>query len=144
MNLSASIDIDRPVAEVFDYVMDVRHDVEWRTGIDESAFTSPESLGVGTTGSTRADNNGREMVVTWTVFEYQRGVLARWTLDSGPILGTGGYICEPAGSGTRFTLEAHVTPAGWYRLLGPIFGVIGRRGNRADVQKLKEILESTT
>ena len=70
------------------------------------------------------------------------GVLARWTLDSGPIKGTGGYICEPTGDDTRFTLEAHVTPTGWYRLLGPIFGMMGRRQNLSDVRKLKTILEN--
>jgi hypothetical protein len=31
--------------------------------------------------------------------------------------------------------------AGLYRLMGPVFGMIGRCQNRADVQKLKEILE---
>ena len=45
---------------------------------------------------------------------------------------------------TRFTLEAHVKPTGWYRLLGPIFGRIGLRQNLADVQRLKTLLEHTT
>lgn len=31
MDLSASIVLDRPAAEVFDYVVDVSHDSEWRT-----------------------------------------------------------------------------------------------------------------
>jgi hypothetical protein len=84
------------------------------------------------------------MVSSWTVFEYEPGILARWTLDSGPIRGTGGYICEEAGDKTRFTLEAHVKPTGWYRLLGPIFGRIGRRQNLTDVQRLKTLLEHTT
>ena len=52
------------------------------------------------------------MVQTWTVFEYEPGRLARWTLDSGPIRGYGGYICEPFGADTRFTLEARVKPDG--------------------------------
>jgi len=144
MNISATIFINRPVAEVFDYVMEVPHDAQWRTGVVEAAFTSDERLGVGATGFDRIEANGRNMVSRWTVFEYEPGVLARWTLDSGPIRGTGGYICEPAMDGTRFTLEAEVKPTGWYRLLGPIFGLIGRRQNRADVRKLKAILEGTT
>jgi hypothetical protein len=139
---SATIFIDRPSAEVFDYVMDVRHDAEWRTGVVEAAYTSDEPHGVGATGFDRIEANGREMVQTWTTFEYQPGVLARWTLDSGPIRGVGGYICDESGQGTSFTLEAHVKPAGWYRLLGPLFGIIGRRQNRGDVQKLKAILEA--
>jgi hypothetical protein len=143
MNISATIDIKRPAAEVFDFVMEVPHDSLWRTGVAEAAFTSEEPYGVGTTGFDRIKANGREMVSTWTVFEYEPGVLARWTLDSGPIEGTGGYICEEAGDETSFTLEAIVKPTGGYRLLGPIFGMIGRKQNQADVQKLKTTLEST-
>lgn len=144
MNLSATTVIDRPAAEVFDYVMEVPHDSRWRTGVVEAAFTSSEPLGVGTTGFDRIEANGRSMEAAWTVFEFEPGALARWTLDSGPIEGTGGYICEPAGDSTRFTIEAHVKPTGWYRLLGPVFGMIGRRQNRADVWKLKALLESNS
>ena len=144
MSQSATVVINRPTADVFEYVMDVPHDVEWRTGIVEAAFTSDEPIGVGTTGFDRVEANGRDMVATWTVFEYEPGVLARWTLDSGPIRGIGGYICEQSGDGTSFTLEAHVKPGGWYRLLGPVFGMIGQRQNREDVRKLKAILEGAT
>ena len=144
MNLTASIHIGSPTATVSAYVMDVTHDSEWRTGVVEAAFTSGPPIGVGTTGFDRIEANGREMVSTWTIFEYEPGLHARWTLDSGPIRGSGGYICDPVATGTVFTLEAQVKPLGWYRLLGPIFGMIGRKQNRADVQKLKAILETTT
>jgi hypothetical protein len=143
MNASASIIIHRPTGEVFDYVMEVSHDAEWRSGVVEAAFTSDGPPGVGTTGFDRIEANGREMVATWTVFAYDPGVFARWELDTGPIQGSGGYVCESVSEGTRFTLEAQVKPTGWYRLLGPIFGRIGRRQNLADVRTLKEILETT-
>lgn len=142
MDLSATIVIEQPTTEVFDYVMEVSHDAEWRTGVVEAGFTSDLPLGVGTTGFDRVATNGREMAAGWTVTEFEPGSHARWTLDSGPIKGTGGYICEGDGDNTRFTLEAHVTPTGFYRLIGPIFGVVGRRQNLADVRKLKTILEA--
>ena len=144
MNLTATITINRPASDVFDYVMEVRHDAQWRSDVVEASFTSDGPFGVGTTGFDRIEANGRSMVSSWTVFEYEPGILARWTLDSGPIRGIGGYICEEAGDDTRFTLEAHVKPAGWYRLLGPMFGRIGRRQNLVDVRRLKTLLEHTT
>lgn len=142
MNISATTVVNRPSTDVFDFVMDVPHDAQWRTGVVEAAFTSDDPPGVGTTGFDRVEANGREMVAAWTVFDFVPGQRARWTLDSGPIRGTGGYVCDPIPSGTQFTLEAEVKPSGWYRLLGPIFGMIGRRQNRSDVQRLKEILEA--
>lgn len=143
MDLSATIVIDRPATEVFDYVMAVPHDAEWRTGVVEADFTSDGPPGIGTTGFDRVEANGREMTANWTVSEFEPGGFARWTLDSGPILGTGGYICEPQDEKTKFTLEAHVTPTGWYRLMGPIFSRIGRRQNLSDVERLKSILEAS-
>ncbi len=40
MSQSATIVIDRPTADVFDYVMEIAHDADWRTGIVEAAYTS--------------------------------------------------------------------------------------------------------
>ena len=141
MNLSATVVIERPAAEVFDYVMDIAHDAEWRGGIVEAAFTSKPPHDVGATGFDRIEANGRQMVATWTASEYEPGRLARWTFDSGPLVGSGGYVCEPVGKETRFTLEANVRPTGWYRLLGPVFGAVVRHQNHADVSRLKTILE---
>lgn len=141
MQISATTLINRPSEEVFEFVMDVPHDAQWRTGVVEAAFTSEGPTGVGSTGFDRIEANGRSMAAEWTVFEFEPGKLARWTLDTGPIAGTGGYVCEPTGESTRFTLEASVKPSGWYRMLGPVFGLIGRRQNRADVLNLKAILE---
>ncbi|MGI9584109.1 MAG: SRPBCC family protein [Acidimicrobiia bacterium] len=141
MNISATVTINRPAQDVYDFVMDVPHDAQWRTGVVEASFTSDGPVGVGTTGFDRIEANGREMVSEWTISELEPGRLARWTLDGGPIKGSGGYVCEQAGDQTAFTLEAFVKPVGSYRLLGPVFGMIGQRQNRADVLKLKEILE---
>ena len=53
MNLTATIVINRPAADVFDYVMEVPHDAQWRSGVVEASFTSDGPIGVGTTGFDR-------------------------------------------------------------------------------------------
>lgn len=144
MKQSATIFIDLPVQEVFEYVMDIPNDAHWRTktGVVEAAYTSDPPLGVGTTGFDRISANGRDMIVEWRTVEYEPGRLARWEYVSGPLRGFGGYICEPAGDGTRFTLEANSKLTGPFRLAEPILGLIVRRQVQADVQKLKTILEN--
>jgi hypothetical protein len=104
MDCSATIHIDRPPTDVFAFVMDVPNDARWRTGVVEAAFTVDGPPGVGATGFDRVEANGREVISEWEVFEFQPGSHARWNLTSGPISGTGGYICEPSGDGTAFTL----------------------------------------
>jgi hypothetical protein len=144
VDMSASIFIDRLPNEVFNYVVDVGHDVQWRTDVAEARYTSDGPVGVGTTGFDRIEANGREMVSEWTVVEHKPDSLVRWQLTAGPILGLGGYICASQSSGTLFTLESKAKPTGYFRLLGPVFGVIGRRQNRADVASLKSILEASS
>lgn len=41
------------------------------------------------------------------------------------------------------SLGADITPSGVYRLLGPLFAWMGCRRNQADVEKLRDIVEST-
>lgn len=142
MDASATIYIDRRPQEVFDFVMHVPNDAEWRTGVVEAAFTDDLPLGVGTRGFDRVVANRRDVQAEWEVYQFVAGRLARWNLTSGPIAGVGGYICEPEGVGTSFTLEARIQPTGAFRLMGPVFGMLGRRQNRRDVEKLKRILES--
>lgn len=144
MRLAATITIDRPAEEVFDYVMDIPNDAHWRihTGVVEAAYTSDPPLGVGTTGFDRISVNGRDMTAEWRTVEYEPGRLARWEIVSGPIRGFGGYICESVGDSTRFTLEANTKPTGPLRFVGPLLGIIVRRQIEADVQRLKSILES--
>jgi hypothetical protein len=60
----------------------------------------------------------------------------------GPFGGSGGYRLDQLNGKTKFTLVADVEARGVYRLMGPLFGRIGRKQNQADVDKLKSILEA--
>lgn len=141
MNQSATVAIDRPAAEVFAYVMEISHDAQWRFGIVEASYTTDGPIGLGTSGFDRISSNPGDMIAAWTTVEYVPGVLARWKFDSGPLEGSGGYVCEQVGDGTQFTLEAQVRSTGRLRFLGPVFGMVVKRLNRGDVRRLKTILE---
>ena len=141
MDLSASTWIEQPPEAVFAYVIDIPHDAEWRTGVVEAALTSDGPIGVGSTGFARAESGNRSVTANWRATEYRPERLVRWELIDGPFVGSGGYRCDPADGGTLFTLESDVGPTGFYRVLGPIFRVMGRRQNQRDVLKLKAILE---
>ncbi len=119
--------------------MDVSNDVSWRHGVDESGYRSGDSFSPGSIGYTRVG----DLEVEWRVVSYNAGESVDWELLNGPFLGRGGYRLVPVKSDTQFTLVADVEPSGVYKLLGPLFAWMGRRRNQADVEKLREILEST-
>lgn len=138
MDLSASTVIRRPVDDVYAFVMDLDNDARWRTGVDLSAWRDGQSVGVGAEGFTRAG----KAEVGWRVITYEPGSRIEWELlGPGPYRGTGGYLFETVAEGTRFTLVAQLEPAGVYRLLGPVFGRVGRKQNAADVGMLRELIE---
>ena len=139
MEMNGTTMINRPTEVVFAYVIDVSNDAYWRTGVDESGLESEEKIGPGVIGYTRAGN----MKTEWQVTSYTPGESVDWELTSGPYKGRGGYRLVPVEGGTQFTLVADLEPAGLYKLLGPLFAWIGRRQNQADVEKLRDILEST-
>ena len=139
MKMDATTTIARPVETIWAYVGDATNDVHWRTGITESGLYSDGPLGVGSIGYARVG----DAEAKWKVISYTAGTSVDWDLIDGPIRGRGGYRLVPVDGGTQFTLVADAEPTNWLRFLGPIFGWIGQRQNQRDVEKLREILEST-
>lgn len=139
MELNGTVFIARPASEVYGYVMDVSNDKHWRQGVDQSGFRSGDSFSLGSIGYTRVG----ESEVAWKIISFKPGESVDWELLNGPFKGFGGYRFQPIGNGTQFTLVSDVQPSGLYRLLGPIFAMNGRRRNQEDVERLREILESS-
>ena len=138
--MSATITIGRTPEEVFEYISDVRNDVHWRTGIVESDLRSDPPVGSGSVGFARAG----KIETVYKITTFEPGKRVDWEFIEGPFKGHGGYRLESTDSGTRFTLVADIKPSGAMRLLGPLFGRIGRRQNQNDVETLRDILEDST
>ena len=138
MEMSAATVIRVSPETVYRFVADPSNDVQWRAGVTESGLTSDPPLGLGSEGYARAG----KAVTHWRVVDIDPGSSMDWELTEGPFGGSGGYRLEPVDGNTRFTLIADVEPRGIYRLLGPLFGRLGRKQNQADVDKLKELLEA--
>lgn len=138
MDMRATTLINRPTEDVYRFVSDPANDVHWRTGVTDSGLTSEPPLRLGSNGYATAGNQTSR----WSVTAITTGSSVDWELTEGPFAGTGGYRLEGVDGATRFTLLADVEPKGLLRLLGPLFGRMGRKQNQADVEKLKSILES--
>jgi hypothetical protein len=139
MEMNATTVIAQPVNIVFDYVIDLENDANWRTGVDESGWASGDINAPGAVGYTHAG----KIKVEWLVISYVQGESVDWEFISGPYEGRGGYRFVPVNGGTQFTLVADIKPSGFLRLLGPIFEWFGRRLNQKDVERLRHILETT-
>lgn len=142
MRFNATIAINRPAEEVYEFVTSADNDTYWRTGVLEAGLTSPGQLRVGTTGfaATGSGPNNRSDWQVIDLVEYQR---VTWRFLSGPFVGIGGYRFEGDGDSTTFTLVADIRLCGWRALLWPLVAIAGPRQNRGDVEKLKALLDET-
>ena len=138
MEMNATTVIRRSCDEVYAFIADPSNDVQWRTGATESGWISDPPLKLGSEGYLRAG----KAVTEWRVVAIDPGLSVDWELVEGPFGGSGGYRLESVDGKTKFTLVADVEPRGVYRLMGPLFGRIGRKQNQADVDKLKSLLET--
>lgn len=140
MNVAASIIINKSPEKVFKFVTTIENDQKWRTGVVKSEYDTHKPQ-LGTLGTTTVDNNGKEVIAKWEITEL-KGTKSRWKFITGPFKGTGGYIAEEFDGVTIFTLEGDVRMKGFGIIFTPLVGIMGKKQNKADVEKLKDLLES--
>ena len=137
---SSSIEIAKPVAEVFAFVADCRNEPKWHSDAVEASSEGP--LAVGTKQRWLIKFMGkREMMMEVTRLEPNalEELTARTALMG--MAPTITYSFEQAGSGTRFTRSVRMDPQGMGKLMKPMMrGMVPKR-NAQFVRNLKKALE---
>ena len=139
--IKGTIEIGRPVEDVFAYVTDSKNTQEWESGVEEE-LTSEGPMGIGSKGRRVETFMGRDESI-WEVTEWKPG--ERWSakFESDKFIGEGGLRTESTDSGTRLTYRFEgraKNPV--FKLLMPFFMPMIRRKIKKDYQRLKGILES--
>jgi uncharacterized protein YndB with AHSA1/START domain len=136
--------IRRPPRVVFDVVADERNEPSYNPTLLSSQMLTPEPLGVGSRfRALHASARGPlEMTVEITAYDPPHRIASVTTASWADV--DGAVTFEEVGeSATRMRWSWHVRPKGFARLLTPLVGVVGSRGERACWQGLKRYLEST-
>ena len=140
--IEESVEIKRPVDQVFAYVVDAKTWSLWDSSILEAEQTSPGQMGIGTTfrGAIRA--MGRRMAWTANLTEYEPNKSFSMTSTSGPIPIQGTYTFESVEGGTKVTLIGGAQFKGLLKLIEPIYIRMGKRELEGDHKRLKDLLEA--
>ena len=135
-----TVEIRRPVDEVFAFVTQPLNYPRWQPSLVELRAHSPGPLRVGTEATEVRRFLGRELETTWTCVEHEP--YARSAIESadGPVPFRGTFVLEPLGGSTRFTWTVETSGAA-SRLGGPLLGRATRSELAANVGRLKELLE---
>jgi uncharacterized protein YndB with AHSA1/START domain len=143
MRIEESVEIDRPPEEVFAYVADPEHLPEWSGIVQEVRKEGQGQPQEGDRFTTAAKFLGRRFETPMEVVAHEPPRRHSDRSTGGPFEQEYTFIVEETeGGGTRLTQVAEGEPAGFFRLVGPLLEMAGRRQFRADLENLKALLEA--
>jgi uncharacterized protein YndB with AHSA1/START domain len=143
--LESSIEIARPVDQVFPYVTTPEHWPQWAGPVIDVQSQPKGQLGPDSTFTVVAKLVGRQFEAECQVTGYEVDRLLAYTSASPP--STFSWHFEPVAGATRVTqtVTADEGPAGkFFRLAFPIVEAAYRRQMAADLATLKDLIETAT
>lgn len=137
--ISGQIRIEAPVEEVFDTVADSRNEPKFNSDMKDVELLTPPPIGAGSRFQATMGTSGTSMLVELTEVDRPNRLRSR---TSSELMDTSGTLSfAPDGPATVMSWDWDVTPKGWLRLLGPVFGIVGARVERRIWAGLKRHLE---
>ena len=142
VDVVTEIEIARPRADVAAFACDPDNATRWYENIESVHWRTPPPLAVGSELAFVAKFLGRRLEYTYEVRELVPGERFVMSTAEGPFPMETTYAFEDAAAGTRMTLRNRGEPAGFAKVGAPLMERAMRRANRADLRRIKEILES--
>ncbi len=137
-----SVFINRPVQEVFDYLVDPTNEPEWQEGVLEAGYSQDSSEpGVGAEAFEKRKFMGRDMISKFEVVRFEKNKLFVGKVAEGPVPFEVTYLFLSEEGGTRVTVVIKGEPGGFFKLAeGPLRKQLQSQ-LVTDFDRAKEILE---
>ena len=143
MRIEESLEINRPVEEVFSYVSTVESQPEWATPPIEVRKDTPGPPKEGDTFTAVAKFLGRRFETPFRITSIEPNRQFSYHATGGPIPDQRwNNTFEEVSGGTRLTLVVEGEPGGFFRLAEPLLERAVQRQFRADLGTLKDMLET--
>jgi carbon monoxide dehydrogenase subunit G len=143
ITLHNQIDIDRPIADVFDFIANVENAPKWQPAVIETTRITDGPIRVGTQFREVAKFMGRNINTICEITEIEP--LKRFAFkgtSNGPASYQSTYTLESIGNATRITIVGHFQFKGLWRLLEPfIKGEVGKESAQ-ELKEMKAAIES--
>lgn len=142
MVIEGEIVVDRPIAEVFDFVADERNEPRFNPRMSRVQKITQGPIGRGTRFSAEMTSMGRPaaMIIEFTDYDRPRKLTSETRLSSMEIRGT--LFFEPTAGGTLMRWRWDMRPRGLLKAIGPLIASLGRRQEETIWAGLKRCLEA--
>ncbi len=142
MRVEESVELNRPLKEVYDYVANLENLPEWAGTAIEVRKDTSGPLTQGTTFTAVAKFLGRKVEMPFEVTAHEHNQRHAHKSTGGPFPLEWTLTFEELPGGTRLTQVAEGEPGGFFRLAGPLLERAVRRQFRTDLANLKDLLEA--
>ena len=136
-----SITIDRPVKEVFDFILDGTNSPHWRPSVLDVQQLPGKPLGVGAVFKQGLKGPGGRIDGDYEIVECTPNEWIKFQVTAGPARPTGTYKFESEGKSTKVTFVLDFQPKGLMKLMD---GMINKsmKEEVGTLSNLKSYLES--
>jgi hypothetical protein len=139
-----SVEIDRPINEVFDYTI---HNVaEWSTIVVKDEVIDEKPEGVGTTFRVTTEENGRRMEFEGLVTRHEPPTVHAVFMSGEQFDLDVAYLFDDLGRGTRVTQVSRVHGKGLVKVILFLFGWLMKKSSSNALEKellnLKRLIET--
>jgi hypothetical protein len=142
VDVVTTIEIARSRDDVASFAADPSNATTWYRNIEAAAWESSPPLDVGSRFRFRARFLGRTLEYTYEVAEFVPWERLVMSMTSGPFPMETTYVWTDSAGGTAMTLRNRGETKRYFRLLDGVVEASIRRANRADLARLKAILEA--
>jgi len=143
IRIAASETIEKPVEEVFAYLLDFESTPKWQSGVVTSKLATPGPLRKGSKFDEVVKLGPWRMATTCEITEVEgsRRIAFRIT-GSSPVEYGGEFLLEHHERGTRLTMSGSMVFKGLWRLLEPMMAGEIKKEMAAELRRLKSQLEA--
>ena len=128
----ASLNTDRPLEEVFDYLADFSTTAEWDPGVVEASRVGDGPVGMGSRFDLVTQFMGRTTELSYEIVAFDRPHLVTLRGENATVVSLDTITFEATDTGTRLTYDADLTLKGALRLGDPLLKLVfGRIGDAA-------------
>ena len=142
MRYQLAVEIERPPEEVYAFLADPGNLARWQEDVVEAGDAGDPSLTLGSRVTEVRTFMGKHVETTLEVTAAEPGRELSLRTLSGPVRIDVRQVLEPRNGGTRLTVSADVDPGKAFGLAWRLVRKVAERRARADLDRLKAILEA--